>query len=140
MDTLHKHRFIDGLSHRGFAVGLERLGHKLADSQVPFRTDCLQSQRRAAGLGWGLVGMPDYLGARTPGLIKVLGDAPEAVSLEIWLVARPAMRSQQLLRLVYDTLVDGLASAFDGPQSLPARGAQGKGASTAGDSPSLAAG
>jgi DNA-binding transcriptional LysR family regulator len=116
MDTLDRHRFIDGLSTRGFTLALEQLGHKVPDSQVPFRTDSLQTQRRAAELGWGLVGMPDYLAERTPGLKKVLGDAPESVALDIWLVARPAMRGQQLLRLVYDTLVEGLAATFDGPQ------------------------
>ena len=119
MDTLNEHRFIDGHSTRGFTLALERLGHKVPDTRVAFRTDCLQSQRRAAELGWGLVGLPDYLAERTPGLIKVLGDAPEAVALDIWLVARPAMRRQKLLRLVYDTLVEGLSEAFGGPQPLP---------------------
>ena len=132
MDTLDQHRFIDGHSTRGFTLALERLGHKVADTRVAFRTDCLQSQRRAAELGWGLVGLPDYLAERTPGLIKVLGDAPEAVALDIWLVARPAMRRQKLLRLVYDTLVDGLAEAFAGPQPKPA---QRGGAQVTGDKP-----
>lgn len=121
MATLNEHRFIDGLSTRGFTLALARLGHKLPDSKVAFRTDSLQSQRRAAELGWGMVGLPDYLAERTPGLIKVLGDAPEAVALDVWLVARPAMRQQKLLRLVYDTLVEGLAEAFDGPQPLAAQ-------------------
>jgi DNA-binding transcriptional LysR family regulator len=121
MDGLAGHRFIDGMSTRGFTLALERLGHKVPDSQVAFRTDCLQSQRRAAELGWGLVGLPDYMAERTPGLIKVLGDAPEEVALDIWLVARPAMRQQKLLRLVYDTLVEGLSEAFGGPQPLAAQ-------------------
>ena len=112
METLSDHRFIDGLSTRGFTLALERLGHKVPDSRVSFRTDSLQSQRRAAELGWGLVGIPDYLAARTPGLIKVLDDAPEAVALDIWLVARPAMRQQRLLRLVYDTLTEGLCTVL----------------------------
>lgn len=122
METLSDHRFIDGLSTRGFTLALERLGHKVPDSRVSFRTDSLQSQRRAAELGWGLVGIPDYLAARTPGLIKVLGDAPEAVALDIWLVARPAMRQQRLLRLVYDTLTEGLAEAFGSAVPLAAQG------------------
>ncbi len=133
MRTLDEHRFIDGLSTRGFTLALERLGYTVPDSQVPFRTDCLQSQRRAAELGWGLVGLPDYLGDSTPGLVKVLGDAPEEVALDIWLVARPAMRQQKLLRLVYDTLVEGLSEAFGGPQPLATQRDSGK-------SPSLVAG
>ncbi len=121
--SLDDHRFIDGLSTRGFTIALEQLGHKVPDSQVSFRTDSLQSQRRAAELGWGLVGIPDYLGERTPGLRKVLEDTAEGVTLDVWLVARPAMRGQQLLRLVYDTLVEGLAEAFDTPHPLAVQGA-----------------
>ncbi len=136
MSTLSEHRFIDGLSTRGFTIALERLGHKVPDSQVAFRTDSLQSQRRAAELGWGLVGMPDYMGERTPGLVKVLGDAPEEVALDVWLVARPAMRQRQLLRLVYDTLVESLSSAFEGPRPLAVEAAQGAGAAANGNATS----
>ena len=140
MATLNEHRFIDGLSTRGFTLALERLGHKLPDSNVAIRTDSLQSQRRAAELGWGLVGLPDYLGERTPGLIKVLGDAPEEVAVDIWLVARPAVRQQRLLRLVYDTLVEGLSEAFAGPTPLPVQGMRSSGELAAEPSTSLAAG
>jgi DNA-binding transcriptional LysR family regulator len=140
MDNLDGHRFIDGLSTRGFTLALERLGHKVPDSQVSFRTDCLQSQRRAAELGWGLIGMPDYLAERTPGLIKVLGDVPEAVTLDIWLVARPAMRGQKLLRLVYDTLVDGLTGAFSSPLPKAAQGNGSAPAPASNESAPLAAG
>lgn len=122
MDSLAGHQFIDGLSTRGFTLALERLGHKVPDSQISFRTDSLRSQCRAAELGWGMVGIPDYMGERTQGLVKVLGDAPEEVALDVWLVARPAMRQQQLLRLVFDTLAESLASRFDGPRPPLAQG------------------
>ncbi|MGD8417159.1 MAG: LysR family transcriptional regulator [Pseudomonadales bacterium] len=116
---LSGHRFIDGLSTRGFSLALERLGHRVLDAQVPFRTDTLQSQRRAAELGWGVVGLPDYLGPRTRGLVRVFGDAP-AVALDIWLVARPAVRQQRLLRLVFDTLAESLETRFgDQPSVSP---------------------
>lgn len=116
IENLAGHRFIDGLSTRGFTIALEKLGHKVPDAQVSFRTDSLQSQRRAAELGWGLIGMPDYMGENTPGLVKVLAEASEGVSMDIWLVARPAMRQQQLLRLVFDTLVESLTTRFDEPR------------------------
>ncbi len=127
MTNLSGHQFIDGLSTRGFTLALERLGHKVPDAQISFRTDSLRSQCRAAELGWGMVGIPDYMGERAEGLVKVLGDAPEEVALDVWLVARPAMRQQQLLRLVFDTLVESLANRFDGPQPLAAQGAAGTG-------------
>jgi DNA-binding transcriptional LysR family regulator len=130
MGSLDGHRFIDGLSTRGFTIALEQLGHKVPDSQVAFRTDSLQCQRRAAELGWGMVGLPDYLGERTPGLKKVLGEASADVALEIWLVARPAMRQQQLLRLVYDTLADSLTDVLERPRPLPVQGANGASSNT----------
>lgn len=112
LETVREHRFIDGLSTPAFSVALERLGYPIPEDQVVFRTDALQSQRRAAELGWGIVGIPDYLGEKTGGLVRVLGEAPEQVGLEIWLVARPAVRQQQLLRLVFDTLAEGLSQRF----------------------------
>ena len=122
IDNLPDHRLIDGLTTRGFSLALERLGYPIPDSQVSFHTDSLQSQRRAAELGWGIVGIPDYLAVRTAGLVRVLEDAPGEVSLEIWVVARPAVRQQQLLRMVFDTLAEGLRAAFDPVPALSARG------------------
>lgn len=110
--TLPRHRFIDGLSTRPFALALERLGYRVPDARVAFRTDCLESQRRAAERGWGIVGLPDYLAERTPGLVRVLGPVPDSVHLPIWLVARPAMRHQRLMKMVFDALADGLARRF----------------------------
>jgi DNA-binding transcriptional LysR family regulator len=112
LDKLEHHHFIDGLSTRAFALALERLGYRVPDAQVAFRTDSLESQRRAAELGWGIVGIPDYLAGRSEGLIRVLGEVPESVHLEIWLVARPAVRHQRLLKMVFDTLADELGSRF----------------------------
>lgn len=121
LDSLNAHRFVDGLTASQFNLALEQLGYGMEDSQVAFRTDSLHCQRRAAELGWGVVGIPDYLAQRTAGLVRVLNDVPDEFSLEIWLVARPAVRQQQLLRLVFDTLADGLGSAFDPPQARPAQ-------------------
>lgn len=118
---LSRHRLIDGLSTRGFSQALGRMGFPVPDAQLVFRTDSLQSQRRAAALGWGIAGLPDYLAGQTPGLVRVLDDAPEAVALDIWLAARPAVRQQQLLRLVFDTLAESLSARFGDPQP-PARG------------------
>ncbi|MEM8768458.1 MAG: LysR family transcriptional regulator [Pseudomonadota bacterium] len=127
MQSLDRHFFIDGLSTRGFMLAIERMGYRVPDSQVAFRTDSLQSQRRAGQLGWGIVGIPDYLAERTEGLVKVLDDAPDAVALDVWLVARPAVRQQQLLRLVFDTLADSLSERFQaGSRSLPPGAAQGE--------------
>lgn len=111
------HRFIDGLSTRQFCQAMDRMGIRIPEAQLVFRTDSLQSQRRAAALGWGIVALPDYLARQTPGLRPVFTDAPASVALDIWLAARPAVRQQQLLRVVFDTLAAGLCGRFAGGAS-----------------------
>jgi len=110
--NLPEHRFVDGLSTRGFNQALSKMGYRVPEAQLVFRTDSLQSQRRAAVLGWGIVALPDYLALQTPGLVPVFEDAPVSVALDIWLVARPAVRQQQLLRVVFDTLAENLSGRF----------------------------
>lgn len=111
-DTLDRHRFIDGLTRRALVLALERLGYGVPVAQVAFRTDCLESQRRAAELGWGIVGIPDYLAKRSRGLVRVLDPVPDSVHLPIWLAARPAVRHRQLLKMVFDALANGLCERF----------------------------
>jgi len=123
LESASGHLFIDGLSMRGFEVALARLGCRLDESQVAFRTDSLQSQRRAAEMGWGIAGLPNYMAERSPGLVAVFEDVPDPVKLEIWLVARPAMRQQPLLRMVFDALAEGLASRFGTGVSSPPQAA-----------------
>jgi len=112
LEDLAQHRFIDGFTTRGFTLALEAMGHRVADAQVAIRTDSIQCQRRSAELGWGIAGLPDYLAGRTRGLVPVFTDAGDVVGLDIWLVARPAMRQQQLLRIVFDALAEGLGTRF----------------------------
>lgn len=122
LGNLAGHRFIDGLSFRGFGQAMDRMGFRIPEAQFVFRTDSLQSQRQAAAEGWGIAGLPDYLARQTSGLVPVFLDAPAAVALDIWLVARPAVRQQQLLRLVFDTLATSLGEGFgDRSPTAPAR-------------------
>jgi len=111
-DALADHRFVDAASEQRFAAALERLGGRVPAERILFRSDCLQAQLRAAELGWGIVGIPDYLGERRPGMRRVLRDAPGPVATEIWLVARPAVRQQMLLRLTFERLAEGLEARF----------------------------
>jgi DNA-binding transcriptional LysR family regulator len=125
LDSLAGHRLIDGLSTRRFAVALERLGHRVPDSQASFRTDSLYSQLRAARQGWGIAGLPNYLAQRSGGLVQVLLDVPEPVSFDIWLVARSTVRQQPLLKMVFDALGNGLAARFGDARSCPSQGVTG---------------
>ncbi|HSG88569.1 MAG TPA: LysR family transcriptional regulator [Pseudomonadales bacterium] len=109
---LDTHWFIDGASRQGFAMAVERLGQRVPQERVAFRSDSLHSQRRAALAHWGVVALPTYLGEATPGLCRVMTDTDEDVSLEIWVVARPGARQQVLLKQVSELLADGLSKRF----------------------------
>ena len=132
-DQLDEHWFVDGATERRFAAALSQLGAQVPTRRIVFRSDSLQAQLKAAELGWGLVGIPDYLGERRPGLRRVFRDAPGPVTAEIWLVARPAMRQQKLLRLTFERLAEGLESRFGdrsalaGGQPPAGRGSTGRG-------------
>lgn len=115
LDALESHWFIDGASERRFCMAVERLGHAIPQHRVAFRTDSMHTQRIAARSGWGIVALPVYMGAADPGLKRVLGNIPESVALDLWLVARPGARQQALLREVSDAVARGLSERFDAP-------------------------
>ena len=112
LDDLERHWFVDGASEQRFTLAVERLGQRIPQARVAFRSDSLQTQRRAAVAGWGIVALPRYLGERTPELIPVFGETPEAVQLELWVVARPDARSRVLLREVSNQLAEALLERF----------------------------
>ncbi|MEZ5553355.1 MAG: LysR family transcriptional regulator [Pseudomonadales bacterium] len=113
-DRLDEHWFVDGASEQRFAAAVEQLGVAIPSERIGFRSDSLRAQLKAAELGWGVVGIPDYLGEARPGLRKIFADAPGPVYSEIWLVARPAMRQQQFLRMTFECLASGLEARFGG--------------------------
>ncbi|MEE4359963.1 MAG: LysR family transcriptional regulator [Pseudomonadales bacterium] len=110
--NLDGHWFVDGASEQRFALAVERLGQRIPQARVVFRSDSLQTQRMAAVAGWGVVALPVFLAEQTPDLVPVLTDSSEAVHLDLWVVARPSARSQLLLRQVGDLLAEGLRRRF----------------------------
>lgn len=113
-DRLDEHWFVDGATQQHFAAAVQRLGARIPPQRIGFRSDSMRAQLRAAELGWGVVGIPDYLGETRPGLRKIFADAPGPVVSDIWLVARPAMRQQPLLRMTFECLAGGLEARFGG--------------------------
>ena len=116
LETLGAHWFVDGAMAPRFSESLARLGYPIDKEQIVFRTDSLQAQRRAAEMGWGIVGMPNYLGARTLGLERVCTESTQRVELDIWIVARPAVRQQKLLKMVFERLGENLRGLFGAPE------------------------
>lgn len=121
LGDLEQHWFIDGASQQRFCMAVERLGQAIPQHRVAFRTDSLHTQRTAARAGWGIVALPVYMGEADPSLVRVLDAIPETVALELWLVARPGVRQQALLREVNDVIAQGLAQRFNGALVSTAR-------------------
>jgi DNA-binding transcriptional LysR family regulator len=110
---LDRHWFVDGVTEQPLSMAVSRLGYSVPQSRVSFRTDSLHGQMRAAASGWGIAGLPAYLGAANPDLVPVLEDAP-AVVIEIWVAGRPGVRQQLLPRMVFRELSEALYERFAG--------------------------
>jgi DNA-binding transcriptional LysR family regulator len=110
IENLDQHWFVDGVTDQPFSMAVARLGHSIPQSRVAFRTDSLRAQLRAAQAGWGIAGLPVYVG-EDAGLQRVLADAPAHVT-EIWVAARPGVRQQMLLGLVFQHLAEALYNRF----------------------------
>jgi len=104
--------YIDGVSHANLQRGAQRLGVPIMDEQINYRSDCVWSQVHAARRGWGVVVLPNYLGAHYAELER-LDSQTQIPPLELWLVARKDMREKPLHRKVFDALANSVAATFD---------------------------
>ena len=112
LENISNHRFIDGSSHQRFLDALSGFGYPIPEDALSFRTDSMRAQIRAAQLGWGIVGIPNYVGEGSPGLVRVLSEPQHAVNMDVWVVARPVVRQQRLLGQVFEQLAQGVHSRF----------------------------
>jgi len=103
--------YIDGVSHANLQRGAKQLGVTITEQQISYRSDCVWSQVHAARRGWGIVVLPNYLGAHYPELERV--DTPlEIPPLELWLVARKDMREKPLHRQTFAALARSVEATF----------------------------
>ena len=106
-DNLPEHRLIDGFSNGEFLNAARSQGFAFRDEQVVFRSDSLACQKSAAKSGWGIGAFPDALVSEGDGLYSALANAVP-VDLPIWLVARPEVRDNKVMKAVYDQIGNGL--------------------------------
>jgi DNA-binding transcriptional LysR family regulator len=118
LSNLDRHWFVDGATKPRFSMAVERLGHRIPQQRVAYRTDSLHAQLLAAQGGWGIAGLPVYMAEHAPDLVRVLTDAPP-VALDVWVAARPAVRHQQHLRAVFDEVCRALEKAFGQSSTVP---------------------
>ncbi len=123
LDNLEDHWFVDGVSDQPFSMAVRRLGYQVPQNRVAFRTDSLRGQLRAAQAGWGVAGLPIYMAQEADDLVQVLGDAEAPVVTDLWVVARPGVRQQILLRMVFERLAEALYDRF---AAQPRRAASGR--------------
>ena len=103
--------YIDGVTHSNLQRGAERLGFAVPDECINYRSDCVWSQIQAARRGWGVVVLPNYLGAHYAELEHLETPTP-IPPLELWLVARQDMREKPLHRQTFDALAASVAATF----------------------------
>jgi DNA-binding transcriptional LysR family regulator len=116
--NLDAHWFVDGVSEQPFSMAVARLGYSIPQNRVAFRSDSLQAQRHAVSAGWGVAGLPVHVG-EAAGLVRVLKDAPTHIT-EVWVVARPGVRQQVLMHLVFQKLSEALYERFASqPRQVP---------------------
>lgn len=113
-DNMPEHRLIDGFSNGEYLNAARRQGFAFRDDQVVFRSDSLACQKSAAKSGWGIGAFPDALISEGDGLFSALAHAVP-VDLPIWLVARPEVRDNKLMRAVYDQIGNGLEARLANP-------------------------
>lgn len=106
-DNLPEHRLIDGFSNGEFLNAARSQGFAFRDEQVVFRSDSLACQKSAAKSGWGIGAFPDALISEVDGLHSALAHSVP-VDLPIWLVARPEVRDNKVMKAVYDRIGNGL--------------------------------
>ncbi len=104
-----EHRFIDGITKPYLTEGARRMGRTLTQQQVAFRSDSLACRRAAVAAGWGIAALPCWMAARESDWVEfALEDA--ALTLDVWLVARPEVRHSRQLRDIFTGLGERLQS------------------------------
>jgi DNA-binding transcriptional LysR family regulator len=91
--------------------GFQAAGLPIGRDDFCIRTDhqAVYAQMIIAGNGIGV--MPDRVGAKIPGLRRVLPDSP-APSLPVWLVVHREIKDNPVIRAVFDGLADAASGIF----------------------------
>ena len=106
-DTVHSHKFVDGLTRDHLVRGAARQGVTIAPEQVAFRSDSLGAQRAAVRAGVGAGAFPVWMSFEEPAWVPVW-QGGEPIELQVWLVARPEVRDNEQLKCMFSKLGDAL--------------------------------
>ena len=104
---LAAHRFVDGLSRDYLIRGARRHNIPIGPGQIALRTDSAAALRAAIDAGWGIGVVPKCIGETKPDWHHVMRDAP-MVEMQVWLAARPEVRSNLFLRQIFSHFGEAL--------------------------------
>jgi len=94
------------------------LGLKLTAKNFPIITASHVVHWELVKSGAGIGVMPDVLGDRTEGVVRVLPDA-KPLDSELWLVAHRELKSSRRMRLVFDYLAGALTESLGRSEAQP---------------------
>ncbi len=97
------HRLIESLDSQDFLEVLRKQGFPFADNQVVFGSDSLACQKSAAKSGWGVGAFPEAMIEVDDGLVPAMSEG-EPVDIPVWLVARPEVRENRVMKALYDEI------------------------------------
>lgn len=120
---LDRHRYIDAVSEPVFIRNAARMGYSLAREQFVLRSDAFAGRLQATLAGWGIAALPMHVAEASPGLVRVFADV-NLEPVDLWLAARPEVRSVAYLYEAFMTLADVLnnfVGARDAAQSRTTR-------------------
>jgi len=110
-ERLFEHRFIGFDLNNLFIDGARQLGFKFKRDDFQIRTDNIGVQNNCARAGLGLVVMQEHLARQLEGLQKI-DIGVELPPLPLYLVAQQELRVSRKLRVVYDSLAEGLTAFY----------------------------
>lgn len=105
--SFREHWFIDGVQSQKLTRHARRMGYPVAKDQLVFRSDNFAGRLNGAEAGWGIAVVPVHVAVQRPNLVRVLNDVP-FTEIEMWLVARPDVRTTPYLRDAFATAGDTL--------------------------------
>ena len=111
MDLLD-HDLIGGDTDTAILNGFKAIGYPAGKDLFAFRTDDLIVQWEAVRAGLGVGFVASYMARSDVGVMQVLPDALRIPPLPMWLAVHREIRTNRLIRAVYDFLASALPSAI----------------------------
>lgn len=102
--------FVGGDRSGRFLAFLRQLGLPLTEANFSCYADHSLAQWALVRQGMGIGAMADEIARDTPGIVRVLDDVPP-IRFPIWLVTHRELRTSRRIRVVFEALAQGLASA-----------------------------